>query len=80
MPAGEWSTIFQPTDAAGRPFPPDKLPLMIALREGRPAHSEFWIRGLGDQVTRHIEVTAFPLIGQAQRHLGALALFWEKPL
>jgi hypothetical protein len=35
-----------------------------------------WIQGL-DQVRRHIEVTAFPLIGQAGRHLGAVAIFWE---
>ena len=80
MPAQEWATIFRPTDEAGHPLPPDELPLVIALRELRPAHREFWIRGLGDGVTRRIEVTAFPLIGQAQRHLGALALFWEKPL
>ena len=34
-----------------------------------------WIRGL-DQVPRHIEVTALPLIGQSQRLLGAAAIFW----
>jgi hypothetical protein len=34
-----------------------------------------WIRGL-DQVPRHIEVTALPLIGQSQRFLGAAAIFW----
>ena len=79
MPAEEWATIFQPTDEAGRPLPPDDLPLMIALRELRPAHSEFWIRSLDDRVARRIEVTAFPLIGQAQRYLGAVAIFWEKP-
>ncbi len=79
MPAQVWSTIFQPTDEAGQPLPPDELPLIIALRSQRPAHREFWIRGLTDNVAHRIEVTAFPLIGQAQRHLGALALFWEKP-
>ncbi len=80
MPAEEWATIFQPTDADGNPLAPDVLPLIIALRELRPAHSEFWIHGLDDRVRRRIEVTAFPLIGQAQRYLGALAIFWEKPL
>ena len=77
MPAEEWATIFRPTDADGNPLAPDELPLIIALRELRPAHSEFWIHGLDDRVRRRIEVTAFPLIGQAQRYLGALAIFWE---
>ena len=79
MTAEEWATIFRPSDEAGNPVPPDSLPLIIALRELRPAHSEFWIKGLDDQVARRIEVTAFPLVGQAHRYLGALAIFWEKP-
>jgi PAS domain-containing protein len=79
MPAAEWATIFDPTDEAGQPLPPEALPLITALRERRPAHSEFWIRGLDDGVPRRIEVTAFPLVGQAERRLGAVAIFWEKP-
>jgi PAS domain-containing protein len=76
MPAEEWATIFRPTDEDDRPLSPEQLPLMIALRAGRPAHSGFWIRGL-DGVLRRIYVTAFPLIGQADRRLGAVAIFWE---
>jgi PAS domain-containing protein len=76
MPAEEWATIFRPTDEDDRPLLPEQLPLMIALRAGRPAHSGFWIRGL-DGVLRRIYVTAFPLIGQADRRLGAVAIFWE---
>lgn len=76
MPVAEWATVFTPIDQAGSPLPPDVLPLTIALREHRPAHGDFYIRGL-DLVLRHIEVTAFPLIGQADRDLGAVALFWE---
>jgi PAS domain-containing protein len=79
MSAEEWATIFQPTDEDGEPLPAEALPLIIALRELRPAHNEFWIRGLDDAVLRKIEVTAFPLVGQAQRYLGAVAIFWEKP-
>ena len=78
MPAHEWATVFQPTDEDGRPLPEEQLPLIIALREGHPAHSGFWIRGL-DGVLRQIEVVAFPLIGQADRHLGAVAIFWQGP-
>src|SRR5512142_3007535 len=72
MSASEWSTIFQPFDGEGTQIPPQELPLMVALSEHHPAHKSFWIRGL-DGVAREIEVTAFPLIGQANRFLGAIA-------
>ena len=77
MPAKEWSTVFQPVDSENRPIPPEELPLVIALTERHPAHKVIWIRGL-DGVSREIEVTAFPLIGQAGRFLGGIAIFWEK--
>jgi hypothetical protein len=63
-------------DADGKPIPPDELPLMIATIQRRPAHRLFWIRGL-DGNLRGIEVTALPLIGQANRFLGGIAIFWE---
>src|SRR5438552_2960089 len=76
MPVGEWSTIFTPTDEQGTPLPPESLPLVIALLEFRPAHRSFWIRGL-DGMQRYIDVVAFPLVGQGERYLGAVAIFWE---
>ena len=76
MPMSEWSTIFEPTDETGVPIAPNEVPLAIALTERRPAHRGLWIRGL-DNVQRHLEVTGFPLIGQANRYLGAVAIFWE---
>jgi len=76
MPMSEWSTIFEPMDEAGVPIAPKELALAIALAEQRPAHRAFWIRGL-DNVHRHIEATCLPLVGQAQRFLGAIAIFWE---
>ncbi len=76
MPVDEWSIIFEPTNAEGAALPPDKLPINISRTEQRPAHGSFWINGL-DNVPHHIEVTSFPLIGQADRHLGAVAIFWE---
>jgi PAS domain-containing protein len=72
LPLAEWATIFTPVGGLA----PDEMPLVIALRERRPAHRDFWIRGL-DQVPRHIEVTGLPVLGHAGRHLGALAIFWE---
>ena len=76
MPANEWATIFQPVDREGKALSPEDLPLMIALSTRHPAHKLFWIHGK-DGVSREIEVTAFPLIGQAERFLGAIAIFWE---
>jgi PAS domain-containing protein len=76
MRAEEWSTLFRPVDENGEPLQPDALPLVIALKEQHPSHRSFSISGL-DGVLRHIQVTAFPLIGQADRFLGAIAIFWE---
>jgi PAS domain-containing protein len=76
MSASEWSTMFEQADHEGIPIPPDELPLLIALKKRHSAHKNFWIRGL-DGKLREIEVTAFPLVGQADRFLGAIAIFWE---
>ena len=77
MPASEWSLLYT-TDGTEDSVAPEELPLMSALREHHPAHGRLTIRGL-DHVRRQIEVTAFPLIGQAGRSLGAVAIFWEVP-
>ena len=78
MPAAVWAERFTPRDAEGRPMNSDLLPLMIAVRQGRPAHADFLIRGL-DGVDRRIEVTAFPLVSVTGRRSGAIAIFWEHP-
>jgi len=78
MPATEWSTVFHPMDRERSLLPPDELPLMMALSKRHPAHKVFWIEGL-DGVLREFEVTAFPMVGQADRFLGAIAIFWENP-
>jgi PAS domain-containing protein len=76
MPASDWSTVFHPMDEMGNPIPPEDLPLIIAITQRRPAHKVFQIRGMDGKLHR-IEVTAMPLIGQANRFLGGLAIFWE---
>lgn len=76
MTAEEWSTIFNITDEDFRPLEPHELPLNIALQQGRPAYRRFYATGL-DNVRRYIETICFPLIGQADRFLGAVAIFWE---
>lgn len=76
LPLSEWATVFVPTDEEGNQLPPDDLPLVVAVRERRPALSSFWITGL-DGARRHLTVTALPLIGHGNRDLGSVALFWE---
>ncbi|MCC7446320.1 MAG: PAS domain-containing protein [Anaerolineae bacterium] len=75
MPFQDWGTMFIPLDAAGKPLAPESLPLALALRQIRPVHGDFVIRGL-DGVTRHLAVTAFPIVSRAGQLLGAVALFW----
>ena len=72
----EWATKFEPTDDAGMALAPEAIPLYVALAEHQPAHGTFWIQGLDGQ-RRYIAVTAFPIIGQAERQHGAIAIFWE---
>jgi PAS domain-containing protein len=54
-------------------------PLEVALRERRPAHAHRLMLRRSDRVRLQIEVTAYPLIGQEGKLLGAVAMFWERP-
>ncbi len=77
IPLDEWVNLVIPlTDEHGTPIALEARPLLIALHERRPAHKQMWAKRW-DGVLRHVEVTAFPLIGQAGRYLGAAAIFWE---
>lgn len=76
MPAEVWGSIFELTSEDRTLLKPEELPLSIALAERRPIHMKLWLTGL-DNVERYIQTTCFPLIGQADRFLGAVALFWE---
>jgi PAS domain-containing protein len=76
MSAADWTTLFTPTDERGRPLAPESLPLVQVLATRRPAHGQFWIKGM-DGGDRFLEVTAFPLVGQGDTFLAAAALFWQ---
>jgi len=58
-------------DDAGRP-------LRTALQQRRPAHARRWLLRRGDRVRLQVELTAFPIIDQEDRLLGAVAMFWER--
>lgn len=70
----EWGTIFGPFDGDGEPIPYDELPLVIAVRQGRPAHARFTIRST-DGTLHEIEVSAFPIL-TAHGSQGGIAIFW----
>jgi PAS domain-containing protein len=74
MSAEEWGSAFGPFDRKGRPIPFEELPLVIALRNGRPAHANFKIRSL-DGTEHQIEVSAMPIVA-AGGSRGAMAIFW----
>jgi PAS domain-containing protein len=70
----EWGSSFGPFDDSGTPIPFDELPLTIALRQGRPAHSSFQIRSL-EGADYQIEVSAMPILAAGGAR-GAMAIFW----
>ena len=72
--AQEWGSLFGPFDESGEPIPYDDLPLVKAVRAGRPAHAELTVRST-DGTQHHVEVSAFP-IQTAHGSQGAIAVFW----
>jgi PAS domain-containing protein len=72
----DWYDAFQPTDEDGSRIKREDHPMYVALSQQQPCHRRFFYQGL-DGVKRGIEGTAFPLLGQCNRHLGAVGLFWE---
>lgn len=76
VPWAGWSQAFHFVDDRGDPIPSEQMPLALALRHRRLAHRSLWLRGL-DGVTRHVDEIAIPLIGNAGRFVGAVAVFTE---
>jgi len=69
----EWNAIG-PVDDSGEPVESEKMPLAVALREGRPAHGRFHIRTDSDTIVE-VETSAVPLVSGGDFH-GALVVFW----
>jgi PAS domain-containing protein len=73
----EWGAMFGPFDEAGEPIPYDELPLVVAVRNGRPAHASFVI--CSSDGSRHtVEASAFPIL-TTHGTRGAIAVFWPSP-
>ncbi len=72
--AVEWGSMFGPFGEGGEPIPYDELPLVTAVRNGRPAHAEFEIHS-ADGASHRVEVSAFPIL-TAHGSQGGIAIFW----
>jgi PAS domain-containing protein len=70
----EWGGLFGPYDGAGETIPYEELPVVRAVRAGRPAHASFGVRAFDGQV-HAVECTAFPIL-TAHGSQGAIAIFW----
>ena len=70
----EWGNLFGPYDAAGETIPYEELPVVRAVRRGRPAHAGFGVRAFDGQV-HEVECSAFPIL-TAHGSRGGIAIFW----
>jgi PAS domain-containing protein len=73
---GEWGALFGPFDDDGEPIPYEELPLVRAVRNGRPAHAKLVIRST-DGIDHQVEASAFPIL-TAHGSRGAIAVFWPR--
>jgi PAS domain-containing protein len=72
----EWTGLISPSLEDGSPLPRERRPIITSLEDRRPDHATIWITDFrGDR--HEIEVTTFPIVGQAGRELGVVVLFWE---
>ena len=74
MTAPEWTSAFGPLDDAGEAMPYDEIPATSAIRESRPFHGRFSIRG-AHGATTEIAASAIPIVGQGGSS-GAIVIFW----
>jgi len=77
LPLAERAQTLAFRDESGGPVAFDDLPLVRALRLGRPDYRRLTMRGL-DGVDRSIEATAFPLTRSDGTLVGGVAIFWER--
>jgi PAS domain-containing protein len=76
LPLAQWIRAFPLFEIdSGKPLRAEHIPVVRALNERDPVHgSLLYERPGGDRVP--VVVTAFPLVGQGGKVLGAAAIFW----
>jgi len=75
IPAEEWSRLVTVADDDKVPLPPDERPMRAAMINRQPVSRKMWTRR-GDGPWRHMQVTAFPLVGEGDQLVGAMNIFW----
>lgn len=76
IPAEEWNQLITVVDEQRNALPPEDRPMRAALLQRRPISRAMWMRS-GDREWRHLQVTAFPLVGEGGLMLGGMGIFWE---
>ena len=74
--ADTWSTIFALADEERNPIAQEDRPTMMALSKQKPYSRVVWMQ-CGHREWRHVQITAYPLIGEQNQLLGAQMIFWE---
>lgn len=74
--ADTWCKLFAIEDEERKPIAQEDRPTMRALSEKTPVSRTVWMQ-CGYREWRHVNITAFPLIGEAKQFLGAQMIFWE---
>jgi PAS domain-containing protein len=75
MPAADLSERFVLRDLDGSPLPELDRPLVIALQKQEPAQRLIRMRS-DDGTWKVLADTAIPIVGEGNRHLGAMVLLW----
>ncbi len=70
----KWGGLFGPYDESGATIPYDELPVVRAVRAGRPAHATFGVRAFDGRV-HAVECSALPIL-TAHGSQGAIAILW----
>jgi PAS domain-containing protein len=70
------STPLQPSRPDGSPMKREEQPWFVATQHRQPTRGAMLVRGF-DGVERGLEGITFPLIGQGERMLGAVSMFWN---
>ena len=76
MAAELWTRRFAIEDEERKPIAPEDGPLMLALSECKPFSRTVWMR-CGHREWWHMNITAYPLMGEAGQFLGATMIFWK---
>lgn len=75
MGPSEWIGSWGPFDEAGNPVDVEDLSITQALRDGRPAHSNFTIRSARGR-QHEIAASGMPIVGAENGTSGAIIFFW----